>query len=121
MTQTITLYSCDIGVRAAIRNLFEGEAVEVFEVTDSTKFTRENINEQRQEGTIGRLNLPGNVDYVVTKSALNRKTEGLAATLALQQDRNDVLAVVLPEAIDFLRNQLDRRGSLVLVGSDQAK
>jgi hypothetical protein len=52
---------------------------------------------------------------------MNSKAEGLAATLALKQERNDVYPVVLPEGIDFLRTKLDEHQRLVLVGSDQAK
>lgn len=121
MKLSIRLFSVDMGIRSAIRTAFSGEGYEVLEITDSAKFSRDNVNEERQEGTIGRLNLPDNVDFVVTRSALNRRVEGLAASLGLQQRRNDVFAVVLPQALNFLRDQLDRRGSLVLVGADQAK
>lgn len=119
--QQITLFSCDVGIRAAIRKAFKGENYDVIEVTDGSKFAREGINERQQDGAVGRLTLPDNADYVVSKSALTSKTEGLAATLALKQNRNDVYPVVIPEAIGFLRNQLERRGELVLVGADQAK
>ncbi|OMC55452.1 hypothetical protein A5747_13575 [Mycobacterium sp. IS-836] len=108
-------------MRSAIRKAFEGYQYHVIEITDCSKPPRVDINESRQSGAVGRLNLPDDADYVVTKSALNKKTESLAATLALKQGRNDVYPVVLPEAMDYLRTQLDRRGSLVLVGSDQAK
>lgn len=117
----ITLYSVDDGIRSAIRNAFDGPNYSVTEITDCKKLPRADVNEQRQEGAMGRLKLPDVVDAVVTKSALNSKTEGLAATLGLKQGRRDVYPVVLPEAINFLRDQLSRRGSLVLVGSDQAK
>lgn len=117
----IVLYSVDNAIRSAIRKEFEGDQHELIEITDSTKFGRPGINEQRQEGAVGRLNLPDNVDLVVSRSALNSRTEGLAASLALKQGRNDVYAVVIPEAISFLRNQLTKRGSLILVGADQAK
>lgn len=119
--QKIILYSCDMGIRSTIRKAFEGDHYEVIEVTDGSKYAREGINEQQQQGTISRLTLPDDADYVVSNAALNRKTEGLAASLALRQGRNDVYPVVLPEGMNYLRTQLDRRGSLVLVGSDQAK
>lgn len=119
--QKIILYSCDQSIRATIRRAFKGEQYSVIEVTDGSKFAREGINEQQQQGAIGRLELPGDADYVVSTSALNRKTEGLAATLSLRQNRNDVYPIVIPEAMNFLRSQLDRRGQLVLVGADQAK
>lgn len=117
----VILYSCDMGIRSKIRTAFEGEGYEVIEITDGSKFAREGINEQQQQHALSRLDLPDDADYVVSTSALNRKTEGLAASLALKQGRNDVYPVVLPEAMSFLRDQLDRRGQLVLVGSDQAK
>lgn len=117
----IVLYSCDLGIRSAIRKAFKGENYDLIEVTDGSKFAREGIHEQQQQHAMGRLTLPDDADYVVSTSALNRKTEGLAATLALRQKRNDVYPIVIPEAMDFLRNQLDRRGELVLVGADQAK
>lgn len=75
----ITLYSVDNAIRSAIRKAFEGDGYTVTEITDSSKFTRAGINEQRQEGAMGRLELPDNVDLVVSRAALNSKTEGLAA------------------------------------------
>lgn len=117
----VILYSCDMGIRAKIRKAFKGEGYEVIEVTDGSKFAREGINEQQQQHALSRLTLPDDVDYVVSTAALNRKTEGLAASLALRQGRNDVYPVVLPEGEAYLRTQLDRRGQLVLVGADQAK
>lgn len=119
--QRITLYSTSDTIRSAIRTAFKGHAYEVFEVTDSAKMPRPNINEQQQAGAVGRLSLPDRVDAVVSTAALNSKIEGLAATLGLKQGRNDVYAVVLPEALDWLRDRLSRQGKLVLVGSDQAK
>jgi DNA-binding response OmpR family regulator len=117
----IVLYSCDLGIRSAIRKAFEGDNYEVIEITDGSKFAREGINEQQQQGTISRLTLPDYVDYVVSKAALNSGIEGLAASLALKQKRNDIYPVVIPEAMGFLRDQLERRGQLVLIGGDQAK
>lgn len=118
----ITLYSVNVGLRAKIREAFKGAQYDVLEITDGSKAPMSsNVNEKQQPGTIGRLTLPDVVDYVVTTSPLNRASEGLAATLALKQKRNDVYTVVLPEAMNFLRAQLDKRGELVLVGSDQAK
>lgn len=117
---SIELFSCDDTIRSAIRTAFKGNQYSLTEITDSKKPPRTDINEQRQS-TIGRLDLPDRVDFVVSRSALNRKTEGLAATLALKQNRSDVYAVVLPEGLDWLRTKLDERQNLVLVGSDQAK
>lgn len=119
--QKITLYSVNAVLRSQIREAFEGYAYEVHEVTDGTKMPRSDINETQQAGTAGRLVLPAKVDAVVSTTGLNSKTEGLAATLGLKQRRNDVYAVVLPEAIDWLRDLLARRMELVLVGADQAK
>ncbi len=119
--QRITLYSADATIRKAIRDAFEGVGYDVLEITDASKAERPGINEQRQEGTIGRLRLPDRVDAVVTRSGLNSKTEGLAASLALKQGRNDVYAYVLPEAMDALRAKLDRLGDIVIAGADQAK
>lgn len=115
----ITLYSVNTTLRSTIRKAFDGEAYEVVEVTDSKKFGSSE-REIRQD-TIDRLALPDRVDLIVTTTGLNSKTEGLAATWALKQNRNDVYVVVLPEGMNFLRAQLDKRGELVLVGSDQAK
>lgn len=117
----ITLYSTSDTVRSAIRTAFKGSGYSVKEITDSTKAPRSDLNETQQPGTAGRLNLPDRVDAVVSVAALNAKTEGLAATLGLKQGRNDCYAVVLPEALNWLRDQLDKHGSLVLAGSDQAK
>lgn len=117
----ITLYSVDDGVRSAIRKAFTGYAYEVTEITHSAGMGRARVNEEQQEGTTGRLNLPDRVDAVVSRAALNSRSEGLAATLGLKQKRNDVYAVVLPEALDWLRDQLSKRGELVLVGADQAR
>ncbi|ATS92991.1 hypothetical protein SEA_SUPERPHIKIMAN_150 [Mycobacterium phage Superphikiman] len=79
------------------------------------------LNEEQQPGTIGRLQLPERVDAVVTKTGLNARVEGLAASLALKQSRNDVYCYVIPEALDALRARLDRMGELVIAGGDQAK
>ena len=117
----IILYSTSDGIRKQIRDAFKGYLYEVVEITDSVKAPRVNINEQQQVGTVTRLNLPHKVDAVVTTSALNSKVEGLAATLGLKQGRNDVYPVVIPEAMDFLRDKLAKHGELVLVGGDQAK
>ena len=110
--QQIVLYSCDDGIRATIRKELGSFQVEIHEIPDAIDL---------KAAKIGRLDLPSEVDYVVTKAALNKSSEGLAASLALKQNRNDVFAVVLPEGLDFLRGKLDKRGKLVLVGSDQAK
>lgn len=118
----ITLYSTSDTIRSKIRTAFEGHGYHVVEVTDSTKATHaKGVNEKQQEGAIGRLSLPHKVDAVVSTSGLNSKIEGLAATCGLKQNRNDVYAVVLPEALDWLRGLLDRKEELVLVGADQAK
>lgn len=117
----ITLYSTSDQVRSAIRTAFRSRTCDVLEITDSAKMPRVDLNEQQQPGTIGRLGLPDKVDAVVSTSALNSKTEGLAASLGLKQGRNDVYPVVLPEGLEWLRNKLDQYGELVLVGSDQAK
>ncbi len=112
--QKITLYSTDSALRSAIREAFKGSGYEVLEVTDSAKMPRAGINEEQQAGAYGRLNLPDNVDYVVTKSALNLKTEWLAASLG-------TYTVVIPEALNWLRDKLAKKGELVLVGADQGK
>lgn len=117
----ITLYSADNGIRSAIRTAFEGAGYHLLEVTDASKPERTEINEERQPGTIGRLGLPKRVDAVVSTSAANKRSEGLAASMALMQNRNDVYLYVLPEALDALRTKLDRLGDIVLVGADQAK
>ncbi|MBO0676867.1 hypothetical protein JRC04_05280 [Mycolicibacterium sp. S2-37] len=116
----VTLYSVNVALRSHIRKAFDGHQYEVIEVTDSKKFGAEDSKVIRQD-TIDRLNLPDNADYVVTTTGLNSKVEGLAATLSLKQGRNDVYVIVLPEGMDFLRNKLDQRGELVLVGADQSK
>ncbi|MCG7607136.1 hypothetical protein [Mycobacterium sp. CnD-18-1] len=117
----IDLYSCDMGIRSAIRTAFQGAGYTVTEHTDSSRPERVDINEVRQPGAVGRLSLPECVDAVVTKTGLNRASEGLAATLALKQSRNDVYCYVLPEALDALRTKLSKLGSLTIVGSDQAR
>lgn len=120
--QKITLYSVNDALRSKIREAFKGHAYKVLEVTDSKKLTTTTgANVECQAGTVGRLALPDKVDAVVTASALNSRTEGLAATLGLKQGRNDVYVIVIPEALDYLRDMLARRGELVLVGADQAK
>ncbi|MBF4194600.1 hypothetical protein [Mycolicibacterium phlei] len=117
----LTLYSTNDSLRAKIRDAFKGAAYEVVEVTDGAKIARSDINEVQQAGAMGRLQLPDKVDAVVSTTGLNSAAEGLAATLGLKQGRNDVYAVVIPEAMDWLRNLLAKRGELVLVGADQAK
>lgn len=117
----ITLYSADAAIRSAIRTAFEGAGYDLLEITDASKPERVGINEERQEGTIGRLRLPDRVDAVVSRSGLNSKSEGLAASLALKQNRNDVYVYVIPEAMDALRGKLDRLGDIVICGADQAK
>ena len=116
----ITLYSCNMALRSAVRKSFEGVQYEVIEVTDSVSMAPVKENERRQD-TVARLELPPLVDMVVSTASLNSRTEGLAATLGLKQERNDVYAVILPEALAYVRDQLDRKGELVLVGADQAK
>ncbi|AAN12802.1 gp160 [Mycobacterium phage Omega] len=110
-----------MGIRSAIRTAFEGAGYAVKEVTDSSRPPRVDIDEEQQPGTISRLRLPDRVDAVVTKTGLNSRVEGLAASLALKQGRNDVYCYVIPDALDALRAKLDRMGELVLVGGDQAK
>lgn len=110
----ITLYSTDNALRSAIREAFDGVAYEVLEITDSAKMARSNINEQQQAHAYGRLSLPSNVDYVVTRSSLNLDTERLAARLG-------TFPVVIPEALDWLRDKLAKRGELILVGADQGR
>lgn len=118
----ITLYSTSSSIRAKIREAFEGHGYDVLEITDSTKVTMaKGVNEEQQAGTYGRLKLPQKVDAVISTSGLNQQTESLAASFALNQGRNDVYAIVIPEALNFLRDLLDRKGELVLVGADQAK
>ncbi len=125
MTRTklkITLYSTSASIRSQLRTAFEGHNYHLVEITDSVKATHtKGVNERQQDGTIGRLNLPLKVDAIVSVAALNRATEGLAATCALRQGRNDVFPIVLPEGLDYLRDLLDRKAELVLVGADQAK
>lgn len=119
----IVLYSCSDQIRSAIRTAFEGAGYFVKEIVDASKGPTKNeaIHEEQQPGTAGRLNLPVRVDAVVTRTNLNRSSEGLAAVLALKQQRNDVYCYVLPEALPALRDKLDRLGSLVIVGSDQSR
>lgn len=117
----ITLYSADNAIRSAIRTAFEGSAYHVLEVTDASKPERMDINEERQPGTVGRLVLPERIDGVVSRSAMNKRSEGLTASLALMQGRNDVYLYVLPEAMEALRNKQERLGDIVLAGADQAK
>ncbi|QRY51784.1 hypothetical protein [Mycolicibacterium septicum] len=117
----ITLYSTDNSVRSAIRTAFEGAGYHVEEVTDSTKMPRKDINEIQQDGAVGLLKLPDKIDGVITTSALNKRSEGLAATLGLKQQRNDVYVYVLPEALDFLRTKLSKAGELTLVGAEQSR
>lgn len=118
---TIDLYSVDMGIRSAIRTAFEGVGYSVTEYVDTSKPERVDINEVRQAGTVGRLNLPERVDAIVTKTSLNRAVEGLAATHGLRQSRNDVYCYVIPEALPALRAKLDKLGSLTIVGGDQAR
>lgn len=120
-TQKITLYSADNGIRSYIRKAFEGAGYDLLEITDASKAERVDINEERQPGTIGRLELPERVDAVVTKTALNTRIESLTASLALRQGRNDVYCYVLPQALNPLRDKLDSLGEIVLVGGDQSK
>ena len=117
----VTLYSVDNAIRSAIRTAFEGAGYELTEWTDTSKPLRNDINEHQEPKAIGRLTLPDRVDAVVTRTNLNKASEGLAATQALKQGRNDVYVYVLPEALDALRAKLERLGSIVLVGSDQAR
>ncbi|AGS82447.1 hypothetical protein SEA_YEET_147 [Mycobacterium phage Yeet] len=117
----VTLYSSDNGIRSAIRTAFSGAGYDLLEITDASKAPRVDLNEEQQPGTIGRLQLPERVDAVVTKTGLNARVEGLAASLALKQSRNDVYCYVIPEALDALRAKLDRMGELVIAGGDQAK
>jgi hypothetical protein len=110
----ITLYSTDNALRSAIREAFDGVAYEVLEVTDSAKMARSGVNEQQQSGAFGRLSLPDHVDYVVSRSSLNMKTEWLAASLGTHP-------VIIPEALDWLRGKLAKKGELILVGADQGR
>lgn len=115
----ITLYSTNSSIRALIRREFHGYQYELVEVTNATGKSAAKANEIRQD-TIVKLKLPDNADFVVSTAGLNSKTESLAATLALRQGRRDVYPLILPEALDWLRQALDKRGELVLVGADQA-
>lgn len=117
----IDLYSTSDQIRSAIREAFKGAGYEVIEHTDGSKPERMDITEVRQAGAYGLLTLPDRVDAVVTRTNLNKSSEGLAATLALRQSRNDVYCYVLPEAIDALRAKLSKLRHLVIVGSDQAR
>lgn len=119
--QKITLYSTSDAIRRTIRDAFKGAAYDVHEITDAAKVARGDINETQQPGANGRLALPDKVDVVVSTASLNSRSEGLAATLGLKQGRNDVYAIVLPEALNWLRDLLSKRSELVLIGADQAK
>lgn len=108
--KAIHLYSTNASLRKEIRALCGGRIICVEHVVDGTK--RQDRNEVVQEGIF--LPLPPTADVVATRSALNTKTEWLAARLG-------ALPIVLPEATDWLMAALDRKRVLVIVGADQAR
>jgi hypothetical protein len=105
------LHSQNQSLRSYIRETYKSPKTVVVEhCTDITK-ERKGVNAVQEGGIV--LTLPKRADLVVTKSALNSKTEWLAARLG-------AMPLVLPEGGDYLRQRLSRRSVLVLVGADQA-
>lgn len=109
--RVIHLYSTNASLRKEIRALVGGKTIVVEHVVAETKTPKSVIHEVVHDGLI--LKIPDKADFVVTKSALSRKLEWLAARLA-------ALPVVLPEAGDYLLAALDRARVLIIVGGDQA-
>lgn len=58
--------------------------------------------------------LPRSADLVVSTAATNAKDEWTAARLGC-------MVAVLPEALPWVRNQLDAKRQLVIVGADRGK
>lgn len=108
----IHLHSTNASLRKAVRDMFEGVHVIVVEHCRADGKERKGRNEVQHDGVY--LPLPKTADLVATKSALNSKTEWLAARLR-------AMPVVIPEAEDYVRARLDRQGVLVIVGADQGK
>ena len=110
--QAIHLYSTNASLKKVIRES-AGSRVIVVEYAKADGRIRKGRNEVQQDVQIW-LDIPVTADLVVTKSALNFRTELLAAQL-------HAMAVVLPEGLDYLYRRLDKQGVLVLVGAEQGR
>jgi hypothetical protein len=111
--RVLHLYSTNASLRKLIRENFKSVKTVVVEHC-STTFGKERsgVNEVQHEGVF--IPLPNTADFVATKSALNSKTEWLAARL-------QALPIVLPEALGYLSRALDKKHALTIVGAEQAK
>lgn len=107
----IHLYSTNATLRKSIREAFQGRKTVVVEHCGSGK-ERKGVNEI-QHGQV-LLPLPESADLVVTRSALNFRTELLAAQLK-------AMPVVMPEGLGYIYARLEKQGVLVIVGADQGK
>jgi len=111
--KTIELYSTNSTLRSWVReNLARPGRVEVIEHCKAGPKSRANVNEVQHEGVF--VPLPDSADIVLTKSALNSKTEWLAARL-------NALPAVIPEADSWLRDKVAKMDKLVIVGAEQAR
>lgn len=109
--KVLNLYSTNASLRKEIRTLCGGKTIVVEHVVTETKVPKSVIHEVVQDGYL--LDIPRIADFVVTKSALNKKIEWLSAKL-------QALPIVLPEAGEYFLRALGRAQVLTVVGGDQA-
>jgi len=110
--KVLHLYSTNASLRKEIRAIVGRKTIVVEHVVTETKVPKAVIHEVIQENVV-KLDIPRIVDFVATKSALNKKIEWLSAKL-------QALPIVLPEAADYLVAALEKRRLLEVVGGDQA-
>lgn len=110
--KVVNLYSTNASLRKEIRALCGGKTIVVEHVVTGTKVPKAVIHEVVQDSGY-LLDIPAKADFVITKSALTKKVEWLAARLS-------ALPVVLPEAGDYFLKALTRAQVLTVVGGEQA-
>jgi hypothetical protein len=109
--KVLHLYSTNDSLRKAIRAICGGKTILVEHVLTGRAIPKGVRNVVQYDAL--RLPIPKNADIVITKTALTRKIEWLAARL-------DATPVVLPEATDYLMARLEKQWLLTVIGADQA-
>jgi hypothetical protein len=109
--KVLHLYSTNDSLRKQIRAFCGGKTVLVEHVLAGKAIPKGIRNVVEYDAL--RLPIPKQADLVVTKTALTKKIEWLAARL-------NATPVVLPEATDYLVARLGKQWMLTVVGADQA-
>lgn len=109
--RVIHLYSTNNALRRLVRDTFKSAKTLIVEHVGPEQ-DRVGVNAIQYHQPF--LPLPPCADLVIGKARPSRDAERLAACLG-------TYVAVLPAAEDYIRNMLDKRIALVLVGDDQGK